>query len=301
MDIRRVDLNLLPVLDALLRHRSVTRAAVELDMSQSALSAALGRLRSLLGDPLFVRTGRGLLPTARAQALAVPLAAILAQVGEQVMQAGAFDPAHDRRHLRIALSDVGTYVLWPRLLTAFRESTRSATLALARVEGDTLAAALLDGRVDLALGAYPKLAGALMQRRLFDRRFVGLVRAGHRLARRAPSVREFCAVPQVVVAGASGVQDRIDRMLRAQGLARTDTVESPSYLALPPLLEASDFLAVVPGQLAEAFAGRGDFAVVELPLRLPASTIRMHWHRRFHGDAANAWLRRLVVGVLTER
>jgi DNA-binding transcriptional LysR family regulator len=300
MDIRRVDLNLLPVLDALLRHRSVTRAAGELDMSQSALSAALGRLRSLLGDPLFVRTGRGLLPTARAQALAAPLAAILAQVGEQVMQAGAFDPAHDRRHLRIALSDVGTYVLWPRLLTAFRESTRSATLALARVEGDTLAAALLDGRVDLALGAYPKLAGALMQRRLFDRRFVGLVRAGHRLARRAPSVREFCAVPQVVVAGASGVQDRIDRMLRAQGLARADTVESPSYLALPPLLEVSDFLAVVPGQLAEAFAHRGDFAVVELPLRLPASTIRMHWHRRFHADAANAWLRRLVVGVLTE-
>lgn len=301
MDIRTVDLNLLPVLEALLRHRSVTRAALELDMSQSALSAALARLRRLLGDPLFVRTGRGLLPTARADALAEPLALVLAHVRDRVIQAGSFDAGRDRRRFRIALSDVGTYVLWPRLLPAFRAASRTAGLELASVAGDDLPQALLDGRVDLAVGAYPRLAGSLMQRRLFDRRFHGLVRAGHRLAGRRLALRDFCAVPQAVVVGASGIQARIDRLLRQRGLQRAETVVMPSYLALPPLLEGSDLLAVVPGQLAEAFARHGRFEILDLPFALPASTIRMHWHRRVHQDAGNAWLRRLVIATVADR
>lgn len=298
MDIRRVDLNLLPVLDALLRHRSVTRAALELDMSQSALSSALGRLRVLLGDDLFVRTGRGLLPTPRAAALAEPVSQSLAQVRERVLRAGAFDPARDRRRFRIALSDVGTYVLWPRLLPAFRAASAASTLDLAAVPTADLPAALLDGQVDVAVGAYPRLAGSLLQRRLFDRRFFGLVRAEHPLAKRRLTVREFCAVPQLVVTGASGVQERIDRTLRQMGRHRADAVAMPSYLSLPPLLESSDFLAVVPGQLAEAFSRQGRFATLALPFELPASTIRMHWHRRAHRDAGNAWLRSLVARSL---
>ena len=300
MDIRRVDLNLLPALDALLRHRSVTRAALELDMSQSAVSSALGRLRLLLGDELFVRTGRGLRPTPRALALAEPVQQSLALVRERVLQAGEFDPGRDRRRFRIALSDVGTYVLWPRLLPAFRAASAAATLELASVPTADLPAALLDGQVDLAVGAYPRLAAGLLQRRLFDRRFFGLVRAGHPLAARRLTVREFCAVPQLVVAGASGIQDRIDRALRQQGRRRADTVAMPSYLSLPPLLEGSDFLAVVPGQLAEAFGRHGRFAILALPFELPASTIRVHWHRRSHQDAGNAWLRRLVAASLAD-
>ena len=120
MHIRSIDLNLLPVLDALLRHRSATLAARELDMSQSALSAALGRLRDLLGDQLFVRTGRGLLPTPRADALAEPVADLLRQVREQVLPGGAFDAWTARRNFNVLLSDVGAYVLLPRLVRAVR-------------------------------------------------------------------------------------------------------------------------------------------------------------------------------------
>lgn len=299
MDIRTIDLNLLPVLDALLRQRSATLAARELDMSQSALSAALARLRKLLDDDLFVRTGRGLLPTARASALAEPVAAILAQVREQVLRAGAFEPATAQRNFQLLLSDVGAYVLLPCIVRAVRQLAPQVSLTLHPLGGTDIAAELTDGRIDLAIGHYPALPDTLFQRRLFDRHFVGLVRRGHPLASGSRlNLRRFAATPQLVVRLTSGIQIHIDEGLAQHGLSRADTLELPSYLMVPPLLEATDYLAVVPGQLADAFVADGRLAVVDLPLPLPESTIRMHWHRRFHEDPGNVWLRGVVVAEL---
>ncbi len=295
MDIRSVDLNLLPVLDALLRQRSVTAAARELDMSQSALSAALARLRALLGDELFVRTGRGVRPTARATALAEPVAEIVERVRDGILQSASFDPAQARREFRVAHSDVGAYVMWPRIVQAVRAKAPGVKLALRVIAQDEIAPALAEGQIDVAIGSYPRLPGTLFQQRLFDRRYVGLVRMGHPLAGEALSMRAFAASPQVVVRLASGVQDRIDKLLARQGLQRTDCLELPSYLMLPPLLQAGDFLAVLPGQLAAAFARHAQFALLELPFSVPPSTIRLHWHRRFSEDAGNRWLRALIA------
>ena len=299
MDIRTIDLNLLPVLDALLRHRSVTLAARELDMSQSALSAALARLRKLLDDELFVRTGRGLRTTARADALAEPVAAILAQLRDQVLRPAVFDPGSAQRNFQLLLSDVGAYVLLPRIVRAVRALAPGVSLTLHPLGGTDIAAELTDGRIDLAIGHYPALPDSLFQRRLFDRHFVGLVRRGHPAAQgQRLSLRRFAATPQLVVRLTSGIQAHIDDALAREGLTRPDTLELPSYLMVPPLLEATDHLAVVPGQLADAFIADGRLAALDLPLSLPNSTIRMHWHRRFHEDPGNAWLRGVVAAEL---
>lgn len=298
MDIRSIDLNLIPVLDALLRQRSATLAARELDMSQSALSSALARLRRLLGDELFVRTGRGLAPTPRAAALADVVAGIVDQVRDRILHGSAFDPATTQRGFRVLLSDVGAYVLLPRLVRAVKAHAPGASLTLRPLTGADIAGDLAEGRTDLAIGSYPDLPDSLFQRRLFERHYVALLRADHPLARRRLTVRAFAQAPQLVVRMTSGIQDRVDAALASQGLARRDTQELPSYLMLPPLLEATDTLAVVPGQLATAFAQAHRFAVLELPIALPPSTIRLHWHRRFQDDAGNAWLRELVVRAL---
>ncbi|MEJ8810495.1 LysR family transcriptional regulator [Variovorax ureilyticus] len=295
MDIRDIDLNLLPVLDALLRHRSATLAARELDMSQSALSTALGRLRTLLDDELFVRTGRGLRPTARASALAEPVAGIIECVRDRVLQSATFDPQASSVAFRIAHSDVGAYVLWPRVVRAVRARAPGVRLSLKTLQQAEIAVALAEGQVDLAIGSYPGLPDTLFQQRLFERVYVALVAASHPLARKALTLRSFAAAPQVVVRAASGVQDRIDTALAREGLTRAECVELPSYLMIPPLLESGDFLAVVPGQLADAFSHRGDFVSRKLPLPVPPSVIRMHWHRRFNEDAGNRWLRALMV------
>jgi len=295
VDIRSVDLNLLPVLDALLRHRSATVAARELDMSQSALSTALGRLRALLGDELFVRTGRGLRPTARASELAEPVAEIIERVRDRVLQSSTFDPQVAKVEFRIAHSDVGAYVLWPRVVRAVRSRAPSVRLALSTLQQAEIAPALAEGQVDLAIGSYPALPESLFQQRLFERVYVALVATGHPLARKTLTLSNFAATPQVVVRAAAGVQDRIDDALARAGLARSDCVELPSYLMIPPMLEAGDFLAVVPGQLADAFSRYGNFVSRKLPLDLPATVVRMHWHRRFNEDAGSRWLRTLMA------
>jgi len=300
VDLKGVDLNLLPVLDALLRQRSATRAARELDMSQSTLSSALGRLRQQLGDELFVRTGRGLRPTSRAAALAGPVADILDRVRDQVLATRSFDPATARREFRLAHTDVGAFVLWPRIVRAVRSRAPNLRLALRVLDQPSLGAALADGAVDMAIGSFPRLPATLIQRRLFDRHYVALVSREHRLAGQRLSLRRFAETPQLVVHGNSGVQDVISELLAAQQLQRQDLLELPSYLMVPPLLAQGEFLAVVPGQLAEVFNAHGTLAVLPLPFRLPPSTVRIYWHRRFNDDAGLQWLRGVLVEELAQ-
>lgn len=295
MDIKSVDLNLLPVLDALLRHRSVTLAARELDMSQSAVSTALGRLRATLVDPLFVRTGHGMLPTPRASQLAEPVAAILYKVRDEVLSSQGFMPSVSARTFTLGLSDVGSYVLWPRIVAAVTQQAPSVRLRMRVMSQPMIATALENAEVDVALGAYPDLPDTLYQRRLFERQYVAMVRFGHPLAGRRLSIQAFARCPQAVVRLASGIQDRVDEALAAQGLARYQVLDMPSYLMLPPLLSAGDWMAVIPGQLADAFARHGHFKNLKLPFELPASVIRMHWHKRFHEDPGNVWLRDLIA------
>lgn len=292
-----MDLNLLPVLQALLRYRSVTLAARELDMSQSALSAALARLRLLLGDALFVRTGRGLLPTPRCEALAVPLDRLLEQLEDQILRGSGFEPTSSQRSFTVCLSDVGSYVLWPRLVRAVQASASGVGLRLRTLSEPLLAAALESGEVDIAVGAYPGLPGSLLQRRLFERDYVCAVRASHPLAGCAPTPQAFAEAAQVVVRLASGVQDQVDAQLAAAGLVRRNVLEIPSYLILPSLLLAGDYLAVVPGQLANAFAQHMPLSMLPIPLALPSTIIRLHWHRRFHEDAGHVWLRDQLVAL----
>lgn len=298
MDIRSVDLNLLPVLDALLRHRSATLAARELNLSQSALSSALTRLRAVLGDELFVRTGRGLRPTPRASELAEPVAEVLMQVRDRILQGEPFDPASATRVFTLAHTDVGAYVLWPRIVRAVRQAAPGVQLRLQVLGMDQLAPALAEGQVDLAIGSFPDLPQSLFQKRLFDRRYVALVDRGHRLAATTLSLAQFAQTPQIVVRGGSGVQELIGQSLQQHGLRREDVTELPSYLMIPPMLAGSGFLAVMPGQLAEVFMAQGMFSRLELPMATPVSTIRMYWHRRLQLDAGSQWLRALVADLL---
>jgi DNA-binding transcriptional LysR family regulator len=158
--------------------------------------------------------------------------------------------------------------------------------------------ALETAAIDLAIGAYPDLPTSLFQRRLFERKYVGIVRKDHPIASKRLSLSQFAKTPQLVVRLASGVQELVDQLLHDQGLERTHSIDMPSYLMLPPLLEAGDYLAVIPGQLADAFARHGHFKCLKLPMELPASLIKLHWHRRFHEDPGNVWMRRVISDLI---
>lgn len=147
-----------------------------------AASTALGRLRDTLGDQLFVRTGRGMLPTPRASQLAEPVTAILDKLRDEVLSASGFVAADSDRTFTLGLSDVGSYVLWPRIVSAVAQQAPSVRLRMQVVTQPLIASAPESAVIDVALGAYPDLTNTLYQRRLFERKYVAMVRIGHPLA-----------------------------------------------------------------------------------------------------------------------
>ncbi|WP_255214096.1 LysR family transcriptional regulator, partial [Burkholderia pseudomallei] len=178
-----LDLNLIPYLVALNEARNVSRAGELLGVSQPRVSAALGRLREHFGDPLFVRTSRGMEPTPRALALIPAARDALASIERGLGAPHEFDPAKSARTFSIALSDVGEIVFLPRLLQAFAQHAPHANLRSASLSHAEVAHALEDGGVDLAVGYFPDLGGTnFFQQRLFTHRFICLLRRGHPLA-----------------------------------------------------------------------------------------------------------------------
>jgi DNA-binding transcriptional LysR family regulator len=154
-DLRRIDLNLLVILDALLSEQHVTRAAERLHLSQPAVSHALARLRDLLGDPLLVRAGAGLVPTSRAMELMAPLTEALAQV-QSLLAPNAFDPATTRRTFRLAMSDYGAAIVLPGLIRTLRSEAPGIDLQISHASREGMLDGILNGDIDIAVGVFRK-------------------------------------------------------------------------------------------------------------------------------------------------
>lgn len=305
MDISEIDLNLLVVFDALLTTRSVTGAARKLGMSQPAASLALMRLRKLFGDPLFVRTSRGIHPTPFAEGLAAPLEAILDRIRSDLLQQPTFDPASVERSVTFDMQDIGELVFLPRILDRLLKiapglHVRTVNLPVAQLES-----ALRSGEVDLALGFFPELSSAsLYQQRLFAHSFVCIVRADHPTIGSEMSRRQFIEGAHAIVhpAGHTGhLNDTLESELRAQGLTRRVSVRIEHYLAIPTILSQSDLIFTVPYAIGESLAKLGDIKLVRPPFRAKPRSVKQHWHARFHHDPANRWLRGVVSDLFLEK
>ena len=183
------DLNLLPVFEALLRHGNVTRAAAHMGLTQSAMSSALGRLRRQLGDPLFVNTRGGMLPTPRALELAPSLTDALAMVRGALGAREAFDPRRTTRSLRVYMTDVGETVLLPMLMRHLHQHGQAIRLETAQLPAAELAARMETGDIDLAIGYVPQLRDKIRRTRLFDEHYVCMTRPDHPLGRRSAHTR----------------------------------------------------------------------------------------------------------------
>ncbi len=293
-----LDLNLLVALDALLRHGSVSGAARELCLSQPATSRTLDRLRSAPGDPLFVRAGRGLVPTDRAKSLREPVTAALVAVRAVFAEPLAFDPATATGAWQLAVGDELQLAFGAALVSALRAAAPGVD-----VRFRPLSAASLDegrrGVLDLAiapdLGALPAIAGSVdyadfVTRRLYDRRFVGIARGGTP----PPDLAAWLAAPHAIVSFDGGGRGFVDDLLAERGLTRRVVASVTSFPALARLVAATDLLAVVPAEIAGP-----EHAVFEVPIPLPALPILMVWHPRRTTDPRHRFLREAVAGAVT--
>lgn len=296
-DLHHLDLNLLKTLDALLDERNVTRAAERLSITQPAVSAMLTRLRESFNDPLFVRSQRGVIPTARALALAEPVRRILHDI-EALMQPDDFDPQTSTLTVTLAATDYALRAIVEPFASALRKRAPAMRLAVRAIDEANVRELLEKGAVDLAILTTETAPPELHARRLYDESYVCAMRASHPAAREPLSLARFCELDQALVSYAGDPFNGVtDRALASQGLTRRVSLSVDSFLFLVSLLKQTDLLAVVPKRLI-----RPEDALVTQPppLAVPGFTKVAAWHERTHHHAAHRWLRDVLFDVCGE-
>lgn len=292
----RDDLNQLWVLAALGRTRRVEHAAQLLGMTQPGVSNALRRLRKRFGDPLLVRTGRGMEPTPRGQQLINAAQVLVEDYEARVLAASPFDPATSVTEFRFAMSDIGEMVFLPRILEYLHRHAPQVSVRSLNLRPRALAEALEDGEVDLAVGHFPDVKGnSYFQQRLFSHRFVCLVRAHHPRVGSKLERADFLKLGHAVVQAEGRSQEVFEEYLRKLGVQRKVVLTVPHFMSIPLVIAKSDLVVTVPLAVGVAFAKLAPLKMVSPPFALPRFALKQHWHRRFHKDPRNIWLRAMVT------
>lgn len=287
-----VDGRLLALLVAVVEERSVTRAAVRLGVTQSAVSHLLDKLRAIVGDPLVVKAGRGIVPTVRAEALAARARVLLEDLRAFATPEG-FDPRRLQVTVTIAANDFQCELLLPPLLQRLRQ--RAPGLSLRVIPSGVPGAELLrDEACQLVITPRPPDAADVLQRRLFGDRY----RVFYDPARRQPPLSrdEYLAAEHVTVVYESRRRLDVDVLIAERlGLRRRFAASVPAFSAMAPFVRGSPWLATAPGLLRlESLRG---LAHAEPPVELPELAMYMVWHARRHGDPVQRWLRDELVAV----
>ncbi len=294
-----VDLNLVRVLDALLAEQHLTRAGKRLGLTQSATSHALGRLRRLYDDPLFVRTSRGLCPTARAQELAVPVREAMRALDRCFHAEEPFVASRAARSFSVAAADYGSFVIAPKLLERLGQEAPNVDLWLRPLE-PAFEQQLARGDADVVVNPArtDELPAAVRSRLLYRERFVCLVRKGHPAAKKAIDLTTWTSMRHVLVAPRGTPGGIVDQTLAQLGKRRRVALTVPHFLLAPHLVAGSDLVVTLGARVAEAFAAILPLRVLDPPVKLPGFEVRMYWHERHHRDPAQQWFREMVRGAL---
>lgn len=320
MNPERIDLNLLRVFDAVFEEQNLLRAGKRLHLSQSAVSHALARLREALQDELFVRTSRGMEPTARAIAMATPLREALQRI-QDTLGVRPFLPAQALRQFVIAANDYVTTVLLGRLSQRLSTVAPKVGLIIRPSTRLDLAAQIDVGGIDLAISIFAEVPARFQSVRVWTQEEVLVMRKGHPTGRRKISLSDLARYPLVTVSLGGQEEGAVSGFIVERGLARQSEmfdrhaledalaqvgavpwlrVAVPHSLAVPTLLRDSDMMSLVPAPLAREFVRYGNIVTKELPYRSSSATLRAVWHRRNEHDPAHVWLRQQVTELAEE-
>lgn len=297
IDLSRADLNLLVLFEAVAEEGHVARAAERLNLSASAVSHGLGRLRLLLNDPLFLKHPKGVVATARAEALAGPIAEILARVRGVVGSARAFDPATSKRRFSIGASDGVSTVILPKLIAAIEAAAPGIDLAVKGTMPQTTLADLDSRSVDIAIQPLEEIPLRFAAACLYDEEFVIAMRRGHPLARRM-NLKQYAAASHLIVSLTGDPFGNVDRELEAHGLTRRIAATVPHFLFALAMVAETDILAAVPRRQAETYASRFGVVLADPPAPLAPlgrGPINVVATRAAMADAGVAWLFQTIV------
>ncbi|MBW4651721.1 MAG: LysR family transcriptional regulator [Kaiparowitsia implicata GSE-PSE-MK54-09C] len=308
INLAAIDLNLLVAFEALLERHSVTKAAEQLQIGQPAMSAALSRLRILFEDELFVRLGRQMQPTLKAQAIAPGILSALQQIRQAVTASQTFEPTSSDRTFTIGSSDYTSFVLVPPLLELSHQTAPSINLRMIGFEKDSIGDLLEQGEIDLALGVFPDPPRQTQWEPIFEERFVGIARQGHpALQQGTMSLESFAQLSHALTTLRRDTSGAIDKALHERNLERRIAFTTPHMMVLPFAIASGDVVAAIPRRIALRLATVCDLAIFELPIETKPWTVSMLWSTLSDQDEANRWLRNTIkvisqkVGASTDK
>ncbi len=304
MNISGIDLNLLVAFEALIDERHVGRAARQVGLSQPAFSNAIARLRTRLGDPLFVRTAQGMMPTPRADQLAGPIRSALALLRQTFEARHSFDPSVSEHRFRIGLSDDVEL----RLVPLLARSMLSGELQMQTRRLDWLftvpESELRNGALDLAVGYFPdarQLGPGLVMESISEENNVVIARRGHSMWKGKLTLDLFTRLDHAAVIYRNQLWGLIDNELAARGLRRRLRLALPHCLSVLHAVSSSNLVACIQESIVREFGTGLDLRSCPEPLGLPPFVLRMVWHRQRDNDSAQIWLRKLIATELGSR
>ena len=293
----RIDLNLLAVFDAIVTRGSVTQAARHLNLSQSAISHALGRLRREFDDPLFVRIGNTLVPTALARSIVEPVRGALRGVEVAIAAASRFDPATTTRAFRIGMRPTTEAQFFEELVLRAVAEAPSARLASVNFRRRDLPRMLAEGGLDVAVDVPSRGAATLRSVPLSSEMLVVVARRNHPRVHGAIDLATYLALDHVLATPRSSGLGMEDDALAAAGQERRIVVRSQHVTAAWQIVAGSNMLLTLSRSNAEAMQQAAPLQILPLPIAVSPRALRLFWHETAERDPGTMWLRALIQAV----
>jgi DNA-binding transcriptional LysR family regulator len=289
-----VDLKLLVVFDAIMTERNVSRAGARIGMSQSATSNALNRLRELLADQLFIRTGSGMQPTAVALRLTTPIHEAL-QLVRSALEPSLFDPSNSTWTYRLAISDHASIVMLPSLAEHLARVAPGVRLVLRPKVNAEVAGQLDANEIDFAIGVIPALQRRFNRASLFRDSYDCLLRRNHPLAKRPLKLSDFKSTEFLAVRPRHEGPSEVDRILIDKGVRRTVAITVDQFLAAPPILAHTNLIAFMLRGVMQHLNLK-QLNVAQAPIRLDVQVSAV-WNRALTKQPAHSWMRQQLMEV----
>lgn len=292
-----VDLKHLLIFVELYKRRSVSRAAEALDLPQPSVSIALARLRTHYGDPLFVRTGQTMQPTARSIKLFDPIEHALSLIDHASRETPEFTPATAARRFRLAVADGGKHVVLPKLMQRLEATAPNVTLEVVNIAFDT-PDVLESGDVDLAFGFMQARKPGLFHQVLFRDKFACIV--SREKGPKRMSRAHFTSAGHVLVESKGTSTPIFTKALQKAKITPRIAMMVPTYFGVAEVVAQTSLIATMPFRMAEMLAADHAVRVLALPIENPAYDVSQHWHRRMHQDLGHKWLRQQIFDLFRD-
>ncbi|EPJ46843.1 MAG: transcriptional regulator [Osedax symbiont Rs2] len=292
MKLHQIDLNLLLLFDALYRHRSVSAAADEISLSQSAFSHALARLRNRLDDELFIRNNNLMQPTLKGELIADKLSRALPLMQQALNETIEFDPTTSELEFKFTATDFTQFSLLPKLMAAVTQQAPGIKLTILPASNPSPAAQLENADIDFVLG----FSHQLQQSKTIGRQtwyrgdYCTIARTDHPALQQGLSLDTFLKLPQVLIAPWGEKSGIVDSSLAKLGLKRKIALQMPSVLAAPYSIINTDMLLTVPRVVAEHCAQQIGIEIYETPLSIEQYQLNIYWHKLNSANAGQRWI-----------